>query len=50
MAADLPDVVLVVLDTARADRFGFDGYARPTTPTVDDLANGGLREIGRAHV
>src|SRR5262245_44494541 len=42
MAMDLPDIVLVVLDTARADRFGAYGYSRPTTPTVDALARQGL--------
>jgi arylsulfatase A-like enzyme len=43
MPSDLPNIVLVVLDTARLDRFGCYGYARPTTPTVDSLARGGLR-------
>jgi arylsulfatase A-like enzyme len=42
-ASDLPTIVLVVLDTARRDRFGCYGYARPTTPTVDSLARGGTR-------
>src|SRR5262249_10080278 len=32
-----PNVVLIVIDTARADRFTFDGYARPTTPEVARL-------------
>lgn len=41
--ADLPDIVLVVFDTARVDRFGCYGYDRPTTPTVDALARDGLR-------
>jgi arylsulfatase A-like enzyme len=41
--ADLPTIVLVVLDTARWDRFGCYGYERPTTPTVDALAADGLR-------
>jgi arylsulfatase A-like enzyme len=40
-AADLPDVVLVVFDTARRDRFGCYGYDRPTTPTTDSLADAG---------
>ncbi|MEA2550377.1 MAG: hypothetical protein QOE25_146, partial [Actinomycetota bacterium] len=31
---DLPTIVLVVLDTARRDRFGCYGYDRPTSPTV----------------
>lgn len=38
---DLPDVVLVVVDTARRDRFGCYGYGRSTTPTVDSLAREG---------
>ena len=37
----LPDIVLVVFDTARWDRFGCYGYPRPTTPTVDALAREG---------
>ncbi|MEA2521379.1 MAG: hypothetical protein QOI81_1025 [Actinomycetota bacterium] len=40
---DLPTIVLVVLDTARRDRFGCYGYDRPTSPTVDGLARAGLR-------
>lgn len=43
MSRDLPDIVLVVFDTARWDRFGCYGYGRPTTPTVDALASDGLR-------
>ncbi|MGH9197181.1 MAG: sulfatase-like hydrolase/transferase, partial [Acidimicrobiia bacterium] len=39
---DLPDIVLVVFDTARRDRFGCYGYERMTTPTVDSLATSGL--------
>lgn len=31
-------VILVVVDTARADHFGADGYARNTTPHMDRLA------------
>ncbi len=33
-----PNIVLIVVDTARADRFTFDGYARPTTPRIAALA------------
>ncbi|HEX2030310.1 MAG TPA: sulfatase [Actinomycetota bacterium] len=43
MPDELPDIVLVVFDTARWDRFGCYGYGRPTTPTVDRLAEEGLR-------
>jgi arylsulfatase A-like enzyme len=39
---DLPNVVLIVLDTARRDRFGCYGNAGPTTPTVDSLARDGM--------
>jgi arylsulfatase A-like enzyme len=39
---DLPDVVLVVFDTARRDRFGAYGYGRRTTPATDSLAAAGL--------
>jgi arylsulfatase A-like enzyme len=39
--SSLPDIVLVVFDTARRDRFGCYGYGRPTTPTTDSLARAG---------
>jgi arylsulfatase A-like enzyme len=29
-----PNILLVVIDTARADRFSFDGYARDTSPEI----------------
>ncbi|MGH9461443.1 MAG: sulfatase [Vicinamibacteria bacterium] len=35
-------VVFVILDAARADRFGADGYARATTPNIDALAARGI--------
>ena len=41
-ASGLPDVVLVSLDTVRADRMGFNGYARATTPRLDALAAEGV--------
>lgn len=41
--ADLPDVVLVTLDTTRADRIGAYGYANARTDAIDKLANAGLR-------
>ena len=34
------NVILIVIDTARADRFGCYGYTRATTPAIDDLARG----------
>jgi arylsulfatase A-like enzyme len=33
-----PNIVLIVIDTARADRFTFNGYAKPTTPRLASLA------------
>ena len=33
-----PNVVLIVLDTARADRFSFQGYERNTSPNIDALS------------
>lgn len=40
-AAPRPDIVLIVLDTCRADRVSAYGYARPTTPNIDALAGRG---------
>jgi len=37
-APDLPDIVLVILDSARRDHMGFHDYARPTSPQLDRLA------------
>jgi arylsulfatase A-like enzyme len=36
-----PDVVLVVVDTLRADHLGAYGYRRPTSPRIDALASRG---------
>jgi arylsulfatase A-like enzyme len=36
--ADSPNVLLIVLDTVRADRMSVYGYPRPTTPALDRLA------------
>jgi arylsulfatase A-like enzyme len=33
-----PNVVLIVMDTTRADRCSFEGYDRPTTPCLDAFA------------
>ena len=33
-----PDVVLVIVDTLRADRLGFAGHSRNTSPNMDRLA------------
>ena len=35
------NVLLISIDTLRADRLGCYGYARPTSPTLDALARGG---------
>jgi len=37
-----PNVILVVLDTARADRTSLDGYDRMTTPAIDGMARDGV--------
>ena len=42
-AGPRPDIVLVVIDTLRADRTGPGGHARGTTPALDALAARGLR-------
>ena len=36
-----PNVLFIVLDTVRADRLSLEGYARPTTPTLERLAQTG---------
>ena len=41
--AKRPDVILVTLDTTRADRLGAYGYADARTDTIDGLAASGLR-------
>jgi len=33
-----PNLVLVIIDTLRADHLGFAGYERPTSPNLDRLA------------
>lgn len=40
---DLPDVVLITLDTTRADRLGSYGYDKAHTETLDALAVAGRR-------
>jgi len=37
------NVVLIVLDTLRADRLSCHGYDRPTSPNLDKLASEGVR-------
>ncbi len=40
-ADDRPNVILIVLDGARADRFGVYGYEKNTTPRIDEIARRG---------
>ncbi|MCB9765866.1 MAG: sulfatase [Alphaproteobacteria bacterium] len=40
---DRPDVLLISIDTLRADHVGVYGYDRDTTPFLDALAEGGVR-------
>ncbi|MBI4004251.1 MAG: sulfatase [Candidatus Omnitrophica bacterium] len=37
-----PNILLIVMDTARADRFSSYGYHRKTTPNLDRLAQDGV--------
>ena len=37
-----PNIVLIVLDTVRADHLSAYGYSRPTTPNLDRLAREGV--------
>lgn len=39
---DAPNVVLIVIDTLRADHLSGYGYARETSPTIDALARRGV--------
>jgi len=38
MSTPSPDIILLVLDTQRADRLGCYGYPKPTSPALDRLA------------
>lgn len=40
--APRPNIVLIVMDTVRADHLSCYGYARPTTPNLDRLAARGV--------
>ncbi len=42
-APDRPNVLLVTIDTLRADHVGCYGYSRASTPTLDALAKRGVR-------
>ncbi|MFT7668958.1 MAG: arylsulfatase A-like enzyme [Planctomycetota bacterium] len=37
------DLLVITLDTVRADRLGCSGYARAATPVIDELAQNGVR-------
>ncbi|MBS1124053.1 MAG: sulfatase, partial [Deltaproteobacteria bacterium] len=44
------DILLITIDTTRADHLGMYGYDRPTSPSLDALAKGGtVFEHGWAH-
>ncbi len=42
-APDAPNVLVIVVDTLRADHVSSYGYARPTTPNLDRMAQQGVR-------
>lgn len=42
-SADRPNIIIITLDTTRADRFGCYGYSKAITPNLDRLAEGGAR-------
>ena len=37
-----PNIVLITVDTLRADHLGSYGYSRPSSPSIDQLAESGL--------
>jgi len=41
-APDAPNVLLITVDTLRADRLGFYGYGKPTSPELDAFASGAV--------
>ena len=41
--ANAPNILLIVLDTVRADRLSLYGYGRPTTPNLERLSKRGIR-------
>lgn len=40
--SETPDLILITVDTLRADRVGVYGYKRATTPHIDALAEAGI--------
>lgn len=47
-AANRPNLLILSIDTLRADHLSCYGYDRPTTPTLDEIAGNGMR-FARAH-
>ncbi len=41
-SADAPNLILISIDTLRADHLGCYGYQRPTSPNIDRLAAAGV--------
>ena len=41
--SELPDIVLVSIDSLRPDHLGCYGYRPPTSPNIDTIAGGGVR-------
>jgi arylsulfatase A-like enzyme len=41
-ALDRPNIILISVDTLRADHLGYAGYHRPTSPNIDRLAREGV--------
>jgi arylsulfatase A-like enzyme len=42
-ASGSPNLLLIVLDTVAAEHLSLHGYARPTSPTLDELGRRGIR-------
>lgn len=40
---EVPDIVLVSIDSLRSDHLGCYGYRKPTSPTIDAIARRGVR-------
>ncbi len=40
--SERPNILLIIIDTARGDRFPFDGYPRPTAPNLQAIAREGV--------
>ena len=38
-STSFPNVILISIDTLRADHLGCYGYSKPTSPNIDDFAN-----------